>query len=296
MYMAHSNNPNLPRVRMEAVRLTRSGWSTRKVARHLGFTHSAVVKWIAKAPRDGRSVIPTLSSRPHRHPRELSEEMIFRITEMRRERSQCAEILHHRLEKEDVSVSLSSVKRTLKREGLIYPSKWKKWHTYPERPVPDSPGTLIQIDSMQEGLAKEGLRAYALIDVFSRWAWAMACPRVNTHLSLRFVEKAKKEAPFDFRIVQSDHGSEFSKWLTKRLDERGISHRHSRVRKPTDNAYVERFILTLQRDCLKRIPSSLQSWRKEIPEFLRWYNTERPHMALGMMTPMETLKRFQAID
>ena len=32
MYMAYTQNPHLPRVRMEAVRLVRFGWSTRKVA------------------------------------------------------------------------------------------------------------------------------------------------------------------------------------------------------------------------------------------------------------------------
>gem|GEM_PF-5339638 len=30
MYMAYSQNPHLPHVRMEAVRLVRSGWSTVK--------------------------------------------------------------------------------------------------------------------------------------------------------------------------------------------------------------------------------------------------------------------------
>jgi len=41
MYMAYTTNPNLPRVRMDAVRLVRSGWSTRKVARHLGFNQAS---------------------------------------------------------------------------------------------------------------------------------------------------------------------------------------------------------------------------------------------------------------
>ena len=50
MYMAYNNNPQMPRVRAEAVRLVRVGWSTRKVARHLGFTQSAIVKWMARAP------------------------------------------------------------------------------------------------------------------------------------------------------------------------------------------------------------------------------------------------------
>jgi len=31
-------------------------------------------------------------------------------------------------------------------------------------------------------------------------------------------------------------------------------------------------------------------WRREIPEYLRYYNHERPHMGLEMKTPAEILK------
>lgn len=297
MYMAYSNNPNLPRVRREAVRLVAKGWSTRAVARHLGYTQSAVVKWCARSPGNRRlRLIPTRSSRPHHHPAELPFEVVDHILALRGERGQCAEILHHRLTAEGIAVSLSSVKRTLKRAGVIYPSPWKRWHRCPERPVPETPGILIEIDSMQEGLARERLHAYALVDLCSRWAYAEAAPRISTHRSLAFVEGARQAAPFPFHTLQSDHGAEFSKWLTRRLGERGLAHRHSRVRTPTDNAHVERFIQTLQRECLRRIPRTWRSWQREIPDFLRYYNAERPHMALGMKTPLEALKRFQAID
>src|SRR3989344_8668384 len=63
-YMAYSMNPALPRVRREAVSLVKQkGWSTRKVARHFGYTHSAVVKWCKKDPTGGLPRIETLSSK-----------------------------------------------------------------------------------------------------------------------------------------------------------------------------------------------------------------------------------------
>jgi len=118
MYMAYSNNPNMPRVRMEAVRLVRKGWSVRKVARHLGYSHSAVVKWCKKAPENNpwARVIPTKSSRPWRHPNQLSERMVRTIITYRRKYKRCAQVLHHLLTQDGYNVSLSSVKRTLKRE------------------------------------------------------------------------------------------------------------------------------------------------------------------------------------
>ncbi len=199
---------------------------------------------------------------------------------------------HHRLLREGAAVSLSSVKRTLKRAGVTRFSKWKKWHQYPERPSPEKPGVLVQIDSMQEGSASERLRAYALVDVCSRWGYAEATDRVSTRRSFHFVEAAQEHSPFAFRAIQSDHGAEFSKWFTKQCLHQGLEHHHSRVRTPTDNAYVERFIQTLQKQCLDRIPRSLKAWRRELPEFLRWYNMERPHMGLGMKTPVEVIRSY----
>lgn len=278
--------------------MVRNGYGIRAVARHLGYTPGAVSKWMRRADHlpSNASLVPTHSSRPHHHPHELSDDVVLRILALRQERNQCAEILHHRLHAEGIIVSLSSVKRTLSRHGLRRFSKSKKWHQYPERPVAEKPGMLVQIDSVHEGIPSESLSAYALIDLYSRWGYAEPALRSTGPASLRFVRHARDIAPFPLKTIQSDHGSEFGKWFTTMLEHGGTSHRHSRVRTPTDNAHVERFIQTLQRECLHRIPRTWRSWQKEIPDYLRYYNTERPHMALAMRTPVEVLQCFQGID
>src|SRR3989344_2693459 len=283
----------LPRIRMEAARLVKSGWSVRQVARHFGFTHSAVVKWVARAhllPQNAQ-LIPTRSSRPEHSPQALDPEIVMIILELRAERGQCAEILCHRLITEQgIAVSLSSVKRTLKRCGISKYSKWKKWHQYPSRPMPEKPGFLVEIDAVHEGAPDDRLSAYALIDVCSRWGYAEPVLRVNSRQTSRFLREARHIAPFPFKTIQTDHGSEFSKWFTKIAVHDGMSHRHTRVRTPTDNGHVERFIRTLQDECLHKIPRDFRVWQKEIPEFIRYYNTERPHMGLNFKTPIEIIK------
>lgn len=268
------------------------GWSVRQVARRLGFTHSAVVKWIARArvfPRNSHS-IPTRSSRPHTHPQELPRAVVSRILTLRSERNQCAELLHHRLSREDVFVSLSSVKRVLRRAGVSRYSRWKKWHQYPERPLPENPGVLVEIDTIHDGPHDHRLYVYTLLDVCSRWAYAEAFSRLSGAASVSFVRSAGKAAPFPFRTMQSDHGPEFGKWFTKHMTALGMVHRHSRVRTPNDNAHLERFNRTLQEECLNRVPRDLRRYRTELTEYLRYYNTERPHMGLKMRTPMEIVK------
>lgn len=293
--MSYTNNPNLPRVRMEAVQLVQRGWSARRAARRLGFAHNTVLNWLKRMPEYGyRSnlVIPTRSSKPHHHPRELPREVVSRILELRRERSQCAEILHHRLQKEGVLVSLSSVKRVLKRHGCTRFSPWKKWHQYPPRPLPLKPGVLVQVDTVWIGRPEQRLYTYTLLDVCTRWAFAWATEKIDTFKSIRFLKEAREEAPFAFLTLQSDHGSEFSRRFTTRMLVQGISHRHSRVRTPTDNGHLERFNRTLQQECLRKVPRSLKSWSKEIPEYLRYYNSERPHMALNYKTPLEVVRSY----
>ena len=294
MYMPYTTNPHLPRLRMEAAKLVlQKGWSTRKVARHTGFHQSTIVRWVEKARHTNRNTILTENCRPYHHPKQLSDELVAKIIDYRQKYRRCAKVLHYLLSKDGYLISLSSIERVLRRFQMVNHSKWKKWHQYPPRPVAEKPGILVQIDSMHDGPVQDRLSAYALIDVFSRWGYAEVSERINNYRSAEFIARARTIAPFMFSTLQSDHGTEFSKWFTKTIEHEGIFHRHSRVRTPTDNSRVERFIQTLQRECLNRIPKTSKSWQKEIPDYLRYYNNERPHMALGMKTPQEWL---QAID
>jgi len=292
--MPYTTNPNLPNVRMEAVRLVRKGWSTREVARHLGYSQSTIVKWgqrAQKLPSNAR-VIPTQSSRPNSHPKRISHELELAIVQYRLKHNRCAEVLHHLLARDGYEVSLSTVKRTLKRRGLTRYSKWKKWHQYPPRPKPEKPGVLLQVDTIHDGPHTDRLYIYTILDVCSRWAFAWPTERISTHHSLNFVRQAQGSATFSFQTIQSDHGPEFSKWLTKRIIEQGINHRHSRIRQPNDNAHVERFNRTIQEECIQRLPRKLASYKRGIRDYLEFYNNERPHMALDMQSPLKVIPSY----
>jgi transposase InsO family protein len=274
--------------------MVESGISIRAVARHYGYAHNTILNWVKRAGlmHHNARIIPTRSSRPLHHPNELPREIMNKILDLRSERNQCAEILHHRMTAEGIRVSISSVKRVLRRSNISKYSPWKKWHTYPPRPMPKKPGILVEIDTIHDGPAGGQLYIYTGLDVCSRFANAVASEKINTHQSLRFIERTKKVVPFSIATLQSDHGSEFSKWFTKRIVERGMAHRHSRVRTPNDNAHLERFNRTIQEECISKIPRSLKTWKKEIPLYLRYYNFERPHMGINYQTPMEVVRRY----
>ena len=131
---------------------------------------------------------------------------------------------------------------------------------------------------------------YTLIDLTSRWAFAWVSRRINTHRSLSFVKLAQRAASFQFKMIQTDNGPEFSKWFSQRVGELGLTHRHSRVRQSNDNAHVERFNRTLQEECLDKKPPLPAAYQRAIREYLPYYNGRRLHLGINFQTPAEILK------
>ncbi len=286
----------MPRIRMEAVRLVKyRGWSTRKVARYTGFNQSAIVKWCKKDPTGGWVRIPTESSRPHRHPKQLEENIVEKILAIRTKTRRTSEVVHQELLNQGVKVSLNSVRRTVDRHGLMKKrSPWKRYHPHIDRPVPEKPGDLVQLDTIHRMIdEKKRLYVFVLIDVYSRWVYAKAYARMNGATTLRFVAEAQRHASFLFDMLQSDHGPEFGKWFVSQVRRK---HRYSRIGKPNDNAHVERFNRTLQEECLDKYPNDVEAINCVLKKYLQYYNYQRLHMGISLQVPMQLVgKRFQAI-
>ena len=293
MYMPYTSNPHMPKLRMKTANLVlRYRWSVRRAARYTGYYPSTVSRWVKKARALNTGSIPTESSRPNHHPHELSQEIVSKIIEIRKKRHRCAEIVHREMINLGYSVSLSSVKRTLYRHGLVrYRSPWKRWHFEEARPKAFQPGELVEIDTIH--VIPGVLYVYTLIDVFSRWTQAQAAERINTHKSLFFVNQSQRKFPQTFKMLQSDHGSEFSTNFSERIKSKlGSHHRHHRVRMPNDNGHLERFNRTIQDECLSRVSKSLTSYKRKIPEYINYYNNERLHLALDYQTPAQVLRSY----
>ena len=291
VYMAYTTNPHLPRVRGEAVRLVQQqNWSTRKVARHLGFSQSAIVKWCKRAEKRGYGSIPTKSSRPKSHPAMLSHELVERIVAVRLEHNRSAEVVHEELKRRGMTVSISSVKRTLDRGMLLKKrSPWKRYHSTFERPLALKPGDLVQADTIHLAIdGKTRLYVFTLIDLYSRWTYARAYARMNTRIALAFVKRAQTVAPFLFDCIQTDNGPEWSTHFTERVQAR---HRHSRVRRSNDNAHIERFNRSIQEECIDKFPVDLTAINRGLPEYLKYYNNQRLHFGLKLHTPKEIINK-----
>lgn len=285
----------MPKVRQQAAQMVYKGSTPTEVGQRFGVGSSTICKWVKKAKVIGYHPIPTLSSRPKHHPRELSDEKIRAVVNKRFEHGRCSEVVHRELLNQGVKISISSVKRILDRRGLLKKrSPWKRYHPHVGRPYPLKAGDLVQLDTIHIMTGKKTrLYVFALLDVYSRWAYAKACERMNASQSVEFVGEAQREADFRFQMLQSDHGPEFGKWFVEKIKK---SHRYIRIGKPNDNAHIERFNRTVQEECLDNVPKDVGKINLALKSYLKYYNTERLHMGISFSVPIQLLNPVQAID
>jgi transposase-like protein len=108
--MAYTTNSKIPRLRAKAVEMVRGGRTVTEVARYFGYSKGAVSKWCKKYPSGGAWVIPTQSSRPKSHPKQLSKSVVRRIKELRVElNGRCAEVITKHLKEEGLKTARITV-------------------------------------------------------------------------------------------------------------------------------------------------------------------------------------------
>jgi len=320
--MSYSSNPLLPRARAQAVRLVvEQKLPVSVAARKSGIHRTTLWRWKRKwlqlnqyvqlentnrphrragnAFRQSalRWLIPTESSRPHYCPHAVSDGVVYRILKLRRILKRCAEVVwYHLTHLEGVSVSLSSVRRILRRFQLIRGRRPRLRRDNPVRPQVTRPGELVQTDTIHYvcPLTKKRRYVYTVIDLYTRMAYAVVHDRIGPRTAANIILRASTHFGFAFGMVQADNGPEFSRYFEQVLVRRGVLTRHSRLHRPNDNAHIERFNRTIQEECLGRTltyKDTNSQVQVRLNQYLDYYNTRRVHLGLQFRTPQEMLQR-----
>jgi transposase InsO family protein len=294
--MPYTSNPYAPKARKIAIiTLKKEGLTCSEMARRMGVHRSTIGRWLARDTHHYLIPIETKPSRPKFHPRTLDPSVVKRIVELRIELKRSAPVLHEHLITEGVVVSLSSVERTLRRLKLTRKKKQASYYQPISRPKAEKPGDLVHVDTIH--FIKPNQRRfyiYAVIDLYSRYAGAWYSPKIGQKISLKVVREAQKRFGFKFKTVQTDNGPEFKDGFAIELARRYIKVRHSRVRRPNDNAHVERFVRTLQEEALDgRIPSE-RGLQRRLDTYLDYYNNLRLHFGLQLQTPTEFVAKVSS--
>lgn len=186
------------------------------------------------------------------------------------------------------SVSRSTVVNILKRNGLnTGPARGQStWDEFISRHAQ----TLWACDLLPRRiLTFRGWQcAYALvlINVKSRLAWVSPATlhptREWTAAQTSVFARQWAESPHRPRIVLHDNGAAFGPPFKQALQAHGAEPLRLQLRSPNLNAYVERFIQTLQQECLDHfLVFGTRHMDHLLKEFLQHYHDERPHQGLG---------------
>jgi putative transposase len=106
----------------------------------------------------------------------------------------------------------------------------------------------------------------------------------------RFVAQARGRG-LRVRHVQRDRDSKFAPAFDGRLKRKRVKVIRNQYRSPNTNAFVERFIQTIQHECLDKFLIFGETHLDHLcSEFVAHYHEDRPHQSLGN-EPILKLKR-----
>jgi putative transposase len=200
--------------------------------------------------------------------------------------------LHVLLRREGWRVSHKRTYRLYAEEGLSIrtklPRRKRAWRYRQGRPGAAAPNEVWAMDFMSDQLFDgRPIRILTVVDIHTREGLSTH-PRANFRaaevVEILYGLVRLRGKPKSLRV---DNGQEFAGRL---LDHwaylNGVEIDFSRPGKPTDNAFIEAFNARLRAECLNASWFlSLADARQHLEEWRCHYNEERPHSALGNLTP-----------
>jgi putative transposase len=164
--------------------------------------------------------------------------------------------------------------------------------------VAEAPDRLWLTDITEHPTREGKVYLAAVLDVYARRivGWSIA-DHLRAELVVDALEMARwRRRPAPGRtVLHSDRGSQYTSWaFGHRLREAGLLGSMGRVGSAYDNAMMESFFSTLQRELLDR-----RQWatRKELASAIfewieAWYNPRRRHTSIGNLSPVDYERLF----
>jgi transposase InsO family protein len=303
----HRNAKTTPHMRALLVHRIRTlHWSVADAATAAGVAVRTAYKWLARHRQGGASALDDRSSEPHGRPRRTPASVVAAIVAAR----------HARLTAWAIAVKLqiprSTVAAILARLGLNRLTSLE-----PAAPVTRyeraRPGELVHLDIKPLGrILRVGHRIHSMrrrsvgagweyvhvaVDDHSRAAYVEVLPDQTGPTTSGFLRRTLQWFARRGVVVQrvlTDNGGAYRRHRFQRCAARArVRLTRTRPYRPQTNGKAERFIQTLLRQWAYAVPYA-SSWRRSqaLRPWLRHYNTERPHAALGYQPPCVRFPRL----
>lgn len=290
-------------------RIVTDGWTIAHAAEAAGVSRQTATKWLRRYRELGPAGLEDRSSRPHRSPRTLPQELIDAILVTRHELG----VGPHRLAPV-LGIPRSTIGDVLRRHGLSRLADRDRPTGIPIRYVRERPGELLHMDVKKLGRIPDGgghrfrgrgggtPRArqgydfvHQVVDDMSRVAYAEIHADERGTTCAAFLRGAAAWfARHGVRIerVMTDNAKNYTRSgaFAAAMAELGARHLRTRPFRPQTNGKSERFNRTLLEEwAYARMYRSNDERARALGPWLEEYNQRRAHTALGGRTPMEIL-------
>jgi transposase InsO family protein len=267
----------------------------------VGCSRQTGSKWVNR-DRRGEG-LEDRSSRPHRSPRRVSEQVERAVLKARAELQAGPHVIGWA-----TGIAASTVHAILRRHGCsrLKPGVPREAIVRYER---ERPGELLHIDikklgrivvpghrvtgnRRQRAMGRAGWQhLFVAIDDATRLAFARLYPDETADSARAFLaECVRFYGCHGIRIerVLTDNGTCFKRRWHERCDQLGIGVRKTRPYRPQTNGKAERLIRTLLERWAYAYSYDSEAERAQaLPDALDSYNRYRPHRALGGQTPLQ---------
>jgi transposase InsO family protein len=282
--------------------VTLEGRSKSEVARDYKISRYWVQQLVRRYEREGDAALQPRSRRPHTNPRAISIELEDRIIRLRKELSKQgldagAETIRVHLDRGGARPlpSTSTIWRILTRRGFVTPQPRKRPKSAGIRFQAAMPNERWQADATHWQLADDTpveilniIDDHSRNDLLSETRATVTGPDV-----LACFRKAFRRHGIPARVL-TDNGAIFTGTprgngrvaLEIELDLLGVGFDHCRPYHPQTCGKVERFHQTQKKWLAAQPPAAtLADLQRQLDRFRRYYNTVRPHRAIGRRTP-----------
>jgi transposase InsO family protein len=192
-----------------------------------------------------------------------------------------------------VAVSPSTTYRVLKTAGLL--NKWNKLKKSSKGNgfiQPTAPHEHWHTDIKYVNFQGTFLFLISVIDGYSRFIVHHELRRSMQEFDVQItIQRALEKYPEAKPRLISDNGSQYiSKDFAEFIKHAGLQHIRTSVAYPQSNGKIERYHRTINQECL-RVKSlvDLNDARKQVAEFVEFYNSKRLHSSLFYLTPEDFL-------
>jgi transposase InsO family protein len=279
------------------------GRSKSAVARDYGVSRRWVVTLVQRFLAEGEAGLAPRSRRPRRSPHRTSGRLEDEIIAIRKDLDRhgheagAATIAAHLERRHGTSPAVSTIWRILTARGFVTPQPHKRPKASFVRFEAAQPNERWQTDVTHWPLASgTDTEICNWLDDHSRFCLASTAARVFTAPAVDAAYRAIATEHGDPAGVLTDNGAIFTGRyrgggrvvLEVTLHARGVVLSHSRPYHPQTCGKVERFHQT-QKKWLSSQPgaATLAELQTQLDQFRSYYNTARPHRALGRRTPAE---------